>query len=202
MRRRRRDAEAEPASEQAPTRPERGPYDIEDIDHDAQYLDLGSLMLMPPPEGLDLRLQVEESTGDVAALLLVGEDGLIEMRAFASSRSGDLWQDAREAIAADTTRRGGSVNEQEGPFGPELFCQVPVPGEDGQQVVQPSRVIGFSGPRWFLRATIAGRPAVDSAAAQPFEQVFATTVVNRGADAMPPGEALPLKLPPEARRVD
>lgn len=202
MRRRRKDTGLETAAEQEPTRPERGPYDIEDIDADAQYLDLGSLMLMPPPEGLDLRLQVEETTGAVAALLLVGEEGLIEMRAFASSRSGDLWQDAREAIAADTTQRGGTVKEQEGPFGPELFCQVPVPGEDGQQVVQPSRVIGFSGPRWFLRATIAGRPAVDADAARPFEQVFATTVVNRGTEAMPPGEALALKLPPEARRVD
>ncbi len=27
--------------------------------------------------------------------------------------------------------------------------------------MQPSRVIGYTGPRWFLRATLAGRPALD-----------------------------------------
>lgn len=200
--RRQRKATDDAGVEAMPSRPEQGPYDIEDIDPEATYLDLGSLMVPQPPEGLDLRLQVEEATGAVAALLLVGEEGLIEMRAFACSKSGDLWEDARRAIAEDTTRRGGSATEQEGPFGTELFCQVPVPGQDGQQVVQPSRVIGVTGPRWFLRATIAGRPAVDTSAAQPFEEVFASTVVNRGPEPMPPGEALALKLPPEARRVD
>lgn len=195
--------EAPPTDASAPDAPgpARGPYDFDDIDPDAEYIDLGSLMLQPP-DGLELRLQVDEASGDVAAVLLVAEEGLLEVRAFASSRGGDLWAEARREIAADTARRGGTATEQDGPFGPELLCQVPVDGPNGESLVQPSRIVGHTGPRWFLRATIAGRPAVDADYARPFEEAFATTVVNRGIDAMPPGEPLPLRLPPEARKVD
>lgn len=202
MRRRKKgQAPAEEAAEQAPERPARGPYDMDDIDPDAQYVDLGSLMLQPP-EDLELRLQVDEGSGDVAAVLLVKGEGLLEVRAFASSRGDDLWEEARREIAADTSRRGGTATEQEGPFGTELLCQVPVKGPKGEALVQPSRILGHSGPRWFLRATLAGRPAVDSDYAKPFEDAFSSVVVNRGADAMPPGQALPVRLPPEARKVD
>jgi hypothetical protein len=186
------------APEQAP---DRGPFDIDDIDPDAEYIDLGS-MLLRPVDGLELRLQVDEASGAVSAVLLVAEEGLLEVRAFASSRGGDLWGDARREIAADTARRGGTATEQEGPFGAELLCQVPVTGPDGEALVQPSRIIGHTGPRWFLRATVAGRPAVDADYAQRFEDAFAGVVVNRGVDAMPPGEALPLRLPPEASKID
>lgn len=194
-------AAADPAFAERQARPERGPYDIDDIDPGATYVDLGSMLLIPP-EGLDLRLQVEEESGSIASVLMVGEEGLIEVRAFACSRGGDLWGDARRQIAADTTQRGGTATEQEGPFGTELLCQVPVTGPEGESLVQPSRVLGHTGDRWFLRATIAGRAALDPDLAAPYEQAFADVVVNRGIEAMPPGEALPLRLPPEARRVE
>jgi len=184
-------AEAEPAAV--------GPLDASELAPDAVYIDLGSLLVTAPTEGLDLRLQVDEDSGSVLAVLLVGEDGVLELRAFASSRGGDLWDEARREIAADTTGRGGTAKEQEGPFGPELFCEVPVTGPDGKPAIQPSRVIGWTGPRWFLRATIAGRPALEPQFAAPFEAAFRATAVRRGAEAMAPGEALPLRLPPEAR---
>lgn len=174
-----------------------GPLDITQLDPDATYIDLGS-MLVQPPEGLDLRLQVDEQSGTVMTVLLVAEEGVLEMRAFASSRGGDLWDDARREIAADTTRRGGTASEQDGPFGVELACQVPVTGPEGEGMIQPSRVIGCTGPRWFVRATIAGRPALDAEYAAPFEQALRTLVVRRGNEAMAPGEPLPLRLPPEA----
>ncbi len=178
-----------------------GPIDVADLDPDATYIDLGS-MLVRPPEGLDLRLQVDEESGTVMTVLLVAEEGVIEMRAFASSRGGDLWSDARREIAADTARRGGTATEQDGPFGVELSCQVPVEGPDGEGMVQPSRVIGCTGPRWFVRATIAGRPAFDAEYAAPFEAALRSLAVRRGNEAMAPGEPLPLRLPPEARPAD
>lgn len=174
-----------------------GPFDVADVDPDATYVDLGSL-LVQPPDGLDLRLQVDEQSGAVMTVLLVAEEGVLEMRAFASSRGGDLWSEARREIAADTTRRGGTATEQEGSFGPELFCQVPVTGPDGESMMQPSRVIGHTGPRWFLRATLAGRPAFDAEYAAPFEAALRNLAVRRGNDAMAPGEALPLQVPPQA----
>jgi hypothetical protein len=190
----------ESAHESAET-PLNGPFDISEVDPDGTYIDLGSL-LVQPPEGLDLRLQVDEQSGTVMTVLLVSEDGVLEMRAFASSRGGDLWTDARREIAADTARRGGTATEQDGSFGPELLCQVPVTGPNGESLMQPSRVIGHTGPRWFLRATLAGRPAQDAEYAVPFEQALRRLAVRRGTDAMAPGEALPLRMPPQATRID
>lgn len=175
-----------------------GPVDVEDLDPDATYIDLGS-MLLQPPDGLDLRLQVDEGSGTVVAVMLVGEEGLIEMRAFSSSRGGDLWEEARASIASDAQQRGGTAAEQDGPFGTELLCNIPVEGPNGEQFVQPSRVIGCTGPRWFVRATIAGRPALEPDQAGPYEEALRTLAVRRGVEAMAPGEALPLRLPPEAR---
>jgi hypothetical protein len=177
-----------------------GPYDVADVDPESSYIDLGSL-LVKPVAGLDLRLQVDEQSGTIMTVLLVAEEGVLEMRAFASSRGGDLWEEARREIAADTTRRGGTATEQQGSFGPELFCQVPVTGPNGESLIQPSRVIGHTGPRWFLRATLAGRPAQDPEYAAPFEQALRTVAVRRGNEAMPPGEALALRMPPEATPV-
>jgi hypothetical protein len=176
-----------------------GPVDLEDLDPEAEFIDLGSL-LVQPPEGLELRLQVEEESGEVLAVLLVAEDGVAEVRAFAAGRNAEMWSEVRGEIAADSTRRGGTAVEQEGPFGTELYCEVPVLGPEGEELVQPSRVIGWSGARWFLRATIAGRPATDSEYAAPFEDAIRNLAVRRGTEAMAPGEALPLRLPPEAKR--
>ncbi|MCZ4500831.1 MAG: hypothetical protein JWQ74_3386 [Marmoricola sp.] len=178
--------------------PQTAPVDIEDLDPGAVFIDLGSLLIQPP-DGLELRLQVDEDSGDVLSVILVGEDGVIELRAFAASRGGDLWNEARGEIAADSAQRGGTATEQEGPFGTELYCEIPVEGPDGEQFVQPSRIVGCTGPRWFVRATIAGRPAQDAEEGHRYEQVLRTLAVRRGNEAMAPGEPLPLRLPPEAR---
>ncbi|MCW2787545.1 MAG: hypothetical protein JWP74_4062 [Marmoricola sp.] len=176
-----------------------GPIDASELDEAASYIDLGSLLVQPPGDGLELRLQIDEDSGAVITALLVGEDGILEMRAFASSRGGDLWTDARREIAADTDRRGGTATDREGPFGTELYCEVPVTDENGATQIQPSRVIGCPGPRWFVRATIAGRPAHDPTVAGPYEDALRVLAVRRGNEAMAPGEPLPLRLPPEAR---
>ncbi|MET3960242.1 hypothetical protein ABIE44_000176 [Marmoricola sp. OAE513] len=187
----------EPAETSADPAPA-GPVDVEDLDPDTTYIDLGS-MLVAPVDGLELRLQVDEDSGEVLAVLLVAEEGVLEMRAFANSRGGDLWDEARSEIAADTERRGGTATEREGSFGTELYCQVPVEGPEGESLVQPSRIVGYNGPRWFVRATMAGRPAMDAEYCAPFEQAIRSLAVRRGHEAMAPGEPLPLKLPPEAR---
>jgi hypothetical protein len=205
--RRKSDPEVEPVETSAEVSAEtpegalNGPFDVSEVDPGATYVDLGSL-LVQPPDGLDLRLQVDEQSGSVMTVLLVAEEGVLEMRAFASARGGDLWAEARREIAADTARRGGTATEQDGSFGPELFCQVPLTGPNGESMTQPSRVIGHTGPRWFLRATMAGRPAFDPEYAAQFEAALRKVVVRRGHDAMPPGEALPLRMPPEATAAD
>jgi hypothetical protein len=180
-----------------------GPYDADDqpeLASDADRVDLGSLLLAPFP-GRELRLQVDDSTGAVQAALLTAEDGALELRAFAAPRHGDLWSEVRPQLAADVERRGGSVTEREGRWGTELVCQLGVQLPDGQTGVQVSRIIGINGPRWLLRATLLGRPAVDGDYARSWEDGVTEVVVRRGAGAMPVGEALPLTLPPQAQRV-
>lgn len=193
-------ADQEPADQEPGIMP--GPFDFDQVDvPDNVYVDLGSLLIQPF-EDSELRMQVDEESGSVMALLLMTEEGALEVRAFAAPRNGDLWSETRVEIAADAAQRGGTADERTGPFGPELYCEVPVTLEDGQTGVQPSRVIGVNGPRWFLRATLLGQPAMEPEKAGEWEETIRAVVVRRGQTPLPPGEALPLTLPDSARRVD
>ena len=81
-----------------------------------------------------------------------------------------------------------------------MRMNAPVP--DGQPAVQQTRIIGVNGPRWMLRATMLGRPAMEPTAGKEWERLLEHVVVRRGAEARPKGEALEVKLPPNARRVE
>ena len=156
---------------------------------------------MAPAEGRDLRVQVDEKSGAVRSVVLVGKDGAVELRAYAAPRNGDLWAEVRPQIAADAARRGGTATEHDGPFGPELFCEMQVQNAEGKVGNQASRVIGFNGPRWLLRATFLGRPALDADALGEWSSTVTQVAVRRGNQAMPVGEQLPLSLPVDIQRV-
>ncbi|MDN4173182.1 DUF3710 domain-containing protein [Nocardioides sp. SOB77] len=178
-----------------------GPYDSAELPPgDGERVDLGSLLIAAAPDR-ELRLQVDERTGEVQAVLLTGTDGALELRAFAAPRNGDLWSELRPRIVAEMAQRGGTATEREGRFGTELLCDLPVTRADGQSATQPSRIIGINGPRWLLRATLLGRPAVDPEAGREWEDVVTNVAVRRGAGAVPPGEPLPVTMPEGARRL-
>ncbi len=178
-----------------------GPWDVDDVvDDGIDRVDLGSL-LVAPTEGTELRLQVDEQTGEVQSAMLAGDEGAIELRAFAAPRGGDLWSEVRPQIAADVSQHGGTATEREGRWGVELVCQMQVVMPDGTQAMQPSRIVGVNGPRWLLRATFLGFPAVQPDDAEVWEDALAAVVVHRGSHAMPVGDALPLTLPDDAQRA-
>ena len=178
-----------------------GPWDVDDVvDDGIDRVDLGSL-LVAPTEGTELRLQVDEQTGEVQSAMLAGDEGAIELRAFAAPRGGDLWSEVRPQIAADVSQHGGTATEREGRWGVELVCQMQVAMPDGTQAMQPSRIVGVNGPRWLLRATFLGLPAVQPDDAEVWEDALAAVVVHRGSHAMPVGDALPLTLPDDVQRV-
>ena len=184
-----------------------GPHDADEVDLEedptfAQHIDLGGLLLSPPPEWAELRLQVDEQSGEVLAVLLAGETGALELRPFAAPRNGDLWTELRGAIRAETTSHGGTTSERSGDFGTELVCQLPVTAPDGSAAIQPSRVIGVVGPRWLLRATLLGAPALEPYDSTDWEAVLRGVVVRRGAGAMPVGEALTLTMPAGTEQPD
>lgn len=194
---------AEPAETPAPAAA--GPYDVTDIDLDdpngPTRIDLGSLLLIPT-EGREVRLQVDEKTKEVQAVLIAGRDGALELRAFAAARHADLWSEVRPQVVADVKGRGGKTAERAGRFGTELLCERPVKLPDGTSQVQPQRIIGINGPRWFLRATLLGAPARSADAGKSWEDMLAMVVVRRGDGAMPPGDVLPVSMPDQARRVN
>jgi hypothetical protein len=180
---------------------ETGPWDSESLPDDGMdRVDIGSLRVAPL-EGTELRLQVDESTGVVQSVMLAGEEGALELRAFAAPRNGDLWSEVRPQIAADVAGHGGTATEREGRWGTELVCQMQVVLPDGSQALQPSRIIGVNGSRWLLRATFLGQPAVEPEQAQEWEDALAAVAVHRGSHAMPVGDALPLTLPDDAQRL-
>jgi hypothetical protein len=194
--------EVEAADAQAPgAGADQGPWDSDEVPDDGlERIDLGSL-LVAPAEGAELRLQVDEESGEVQSVMLAGEEGALELRAFAAPRGGDLWTEVRPQIAADVSRNGGTATERAGRWGPELVCQMQVVLPDGTQAMQPSRIVGVNGPRWLLRATFLGKPAVEDEGIEAWEAALGTVVVHRGTEAMPVGDALPLVLPTDAQRL-
>jgi len=188
------------AAAEAPA-PRSGPFDVSEVEGDGiDRADLGSV-LVPPIADRELRLQVDEQTGQVRSVMLAGSDGACEFQAFAAPRNGDLWSDVRPQIAADMARRGGHTTEREGRWGTELVCQMPVKRPDGTDATQPSRIIGINGDRCMLRVSFLGRPAVEPDTTTEWEDALAQVVVRRGEQAMPVGEPLPVRLPDDARRV-
>lgn len=179
-----------------------GPFDSTEVDPSIleaeDRIDLGALVITGMP-GMELRLQVDEATNEVQAVLLVLEDSALELRAFAAPKTSGIWAEVRREIAAEATRMGGTASETEGPFGTELVLVVPVEDPEGQIFSQTSRVIGVDGPRWLLRATMLGRAAVEPDAAPPMEQSLRNVVVVRGTEPMAPRESLALRLPEGAQ---
>ena len=203
---RRRKAEVEPTDEVdetgesavEPTDPRaRGPWDASEVtvdEDDDTRIDLGGLLLTPHPE-LDVQLQVDEASGQVVAVIMAGEDGAAEVRAFAAPRNGDIWERSRKAVAAEVAQMGGTATEREGTWGPELVVSLMVDLPDGQRAQQESVVIGIPGPRWLLRATLFGRPAATFDPEGNVETAIREMVVVRGTAPIPPGDALPLTMP-------
>ncbi|MEP6798135.1 MAG: DUF3710 domain-containing protein [Lapillicoccus sp.] len=172
----------------------RGPYDESEVDDEIERLDLGSLRFVPI-DGMQLRLELDETQQTVlGAHALMGDSG-VQLQAFAAPRTAGVWPDIRTEIADSIVAQGGTADVVRGPLGRELLTRMPQRGADGRTVFAPVRFIGIDGPRWFLRAVVSGPAASDEAAAAPLIDLVRSVVVVRGADAMPPREILPLRLP-------
>jgi hypothetical protein len=179
----------------------RGPWDVAEVEvdeDDESKVDLGGLIVTGRP-GLELRLQVDQASEQVASVLLVGAEGAVELRPFAAPRHGDIWPDVREAMIAEAGRRGGTATEAEGAWGVELRVVVPMAGPDGKPAPQVSRVFGIPGPRWLLRATLLGKPALEPHEDGIVESALRDVIVVRGSAPMAPGDPLPLTMPSDAR---
>jgi hypothetical protein len=175
----------------------RGPWDRSETDADgadAGYIDLGGLIVKGQP-GLELRLQVDEQAQEVSSVLLAGPESGVELRAFAAPRYDGIWDEVRQDIAAEATKRGGTATERDGEFGVELTLVVPIQTPDGKQGTQTSRIVGVDGPRWMLRGTFLGKSATQPDPEGPVESAFRDVIVVRGSGPMAPRDLIPMQVP-------
>lgn len=182
------------ASEEPEAARAAGPWDVEDDVPELARVDLGAV-LVPGIQGMELRMEVDQGSGVITGVSISLDESLLQVQAFAAPRSEGIWDEIRGEIAQSIGQQGGTVDDLPGPFGRELLARMPVRTPEGRTGHRPARFIGADGPRWFLRGVITGKAAVEPAAAERLEQVFAQTVVVRGTEARPPRDLLPLRLP-------
>jgi hypothetical protein len=167
-----------------------GPFDSSEVSAVQPFIDLGAIKVTPR-SGLQLRLDIEESTKRLVAATLEIDGSVLQVQVFAAPRSEGLWNEIRTQVAEQVKKQGGSAEHVVGVFGPELRASVPT--ADGS--LRDVRFVGVDGPKWFLRGVISGPAATSATRAVVIEDVFRTLVVNRGSEPLPPRELLTLRVP-------
>ncbi|MEU4567693.1 DUF3710 domain-containing protein [Micromonospora sp. NPDC023956] len=167
-----------------------GPYDISEAPDGVQRLDLGSLHI-PAVPGVEVRVQADPQ-GVVQQVVLVHEQNALQLGVFAAPRSDGIWDEVREEIRQSLFNDGAAAQEVAGEYGTELRARLRTP--DG---ITDLRFIGVDGPRWMVRGVFQGAAALDPAAAGPLAECLDGLVVDRGQEAKPVREPLPLRLPRE-----
>ena len=135
------------------------------------------------------------------AAVLVGEEGALELRAFAASRGGGAWDELRPRIAEETAALGGTATEQEGTFGdraalpgarPDPRGRAGHPGQPGRRLRGPD-LAAARHPDGPARPSSPEPPALGG-------RRSARPSYAGGREAMAPGSpAAAARCPPEAR---
>jgi hypothetical protein len=192
---RRPDRAAEPGGRADDTPTERfapvvGPYDISEAPAGMPRLDLGSLQI-PAVDGVEVRVQADPD-GQVQQVVLIHGPNALQLGAFAAPRSEGIWDEIREEIRSSLFDDGVAAEEVPGEYGLELRARVRTP-----EGLTDIRFVGVDGPRWMVRGVFQGPAAVNPAEAGPLLVCLRGLVVDRGQEARPVREPLPLQLPKE-----
>lgn len=171
-------------------RADRGPYDVSEAPAGVQRLDLGSLQI-PAIDGVEVRVQANPE-GVVQQVVLVHGDNALQLGVFAAPRTEGIWEDVRAEIRKSLFDDGVAAEEIDGEYGVELRARVRTP--DG---LTDLRFLGIDGPRWMVRGVYQGGAAVNPDGAGPLLECLHGLVVDRGHEAKPVREPLPLRLPRE-----
>jgi Protein of unknown function (DUF3710) len=170
--------------------PASGPYDVLDAPEDVERLDLGSMQI-PAIPGVEVRVQANPE-GQVQQVVLVNGANALQLGVFAAPRTEGIWDEVREDIRKQLFADGVAAEEIDGEYGVELRSRVRTP--DGLTDI---RFVGIDGPRWMVRGVYQGPVAADPSLAGPLAECLSGLVVDRGLEAMPVREPLPLRLPRE-----
>ena len=187
------EAQSAPVEQPEPQR-DHGPWDVAEVAEIGRRVDLGSIWL-PPRDGMELRMEVDRNTKVVTAAAVALAESRLQVQAFAAPKTDGVWDEIRAELAESVTKQGGTVDDVPGPFGRELLARLQVRTTEGRTGHRAVRFLGVDGPRWFLRAVIGGKAAVDVKAAEDLEAVFGDIVVVRGDEPRAPRDLLPLRVP-------
>lgn len=169
-----------------------GPFDVSEVPADGQErLDLGALKI-PAVPGVEIHLQAGPQ-GQIQQIQLAHGGSRLSLSVFAAPRTEGIWVDIREALRTSLVDGGARPETIEGDYGPELRAKVRE--ASGTTDV---RHVGIDGPRWFVHAVYLGGAAFDPDQDTELRDVLRGLLVDRGSEARPVSEALPLQLPPEA----
>jgi hypothetical protein len=180
----------EQPAEAEPVVPTVGPYDVTEAPDGVQRLDLGSLKI-PAIDGVEVRVQANPD-GVVQQVVLVNGENALQLGVFAAPRTDGIWDEVRAEIRKSLFDDGVTAEEIAGEYGVELRARVRT--QDG---LTDLRFVGVDGPRWMVRCVFQGGVAVDPSTAGPLADCLHGLVVDRGHEAKPVREALPLRLPKE-----
>jgi hypothetical protein len=186
------DATGYGSDDDGPGVPEFGPFDLAQAPDDGlERLDLGALRI-PSVPGVEVRLQASPD-GRVEQIQLAHGSSRLQLGAYAAPRSEGIWDEIRASLRGSLHANGGRPQEVEGEYGLELRGRV----KEGSTTTDV-RHVGIDGPRWFVHGVYLGAAATDPERAGPLRDVLRGLIVDRGIEARPVSEPLPLRLPPEA----
>lgn len=182
---------------------QRRPKDRPEVDGLDGRLDLGAIWLRGVP-GMELRLETDQDRQKVIGAHIKLGESQMQVQAFAAPKSSGIWDEIRDEIAQGLATAGGTAEEADGPLGTELHARMPSRGTKGQAEFLPVRFVGVDGPRWFFRAVMSGRAAIEEQAAEQLYALIEDIVIVRGEVPMAPRELLALTLPaqPQAEGAD
>lgn len=179
---------------------EYGPFDFDEVElggDNVERVSYGSLIITPL-QGLTIEPLLDPATNSISSLAVLWENSAMELALFAAPTTLGLAEELSEDIEEEAEQAGGSCQERNGPFGPELRRVLPLEGPEGEQLFHVSRIWLVDGPRWLLRATLMGAAAMvedGDPVVEVFVEFFRNVVVRRDETPRVPGQIITLGQP-------
>ena len=169
-----------------------GPLDSSELEINENFVDFGSILVPKSIADMTIRVEVEEASGRLVAVSLEVENSILQLSAFSAPRTAPIWQEVADQLLDSLISQGAQASRVDGTFGVSILASMPGTTEVPARKL---KFFGSDGPRWFLRGILSGQALEDDATAVVLDNVFRQIVVNRGEEALPPRELLPLVMP-------
>ncbi|MFF1725714.1 DUF3710 domain-containing protein [Streptomyces sviceus] len=152
---------------------ESGPWDATETSPSVTRLDYGVLRV---PRLAGAAMHPLRAGERIVGVIVSLGDHALSLQVF-KAPSGPAWDVVRPKIAQGVRNQGGSAEEATGAFGSEVHARIPVV-RGGEQVLQPSRIMGCDGPGWLLRGVYGGPAALADVVDPRALHLFTQSVID------------------------